>query len=460
LVAIASLQEYDVCIVKQKNSKQSDDVPDGSKSRIAKKFLFVSPEALACDLAWQLVKEGHEVKMHVSDAGSRDIADGFIEKVDDWKRWQKWADVIIFDSCGFGPAADKLRSEGKLVVGGSAYTDRLEMDREFGQMEVKSAGLNILPHWEFSDFDEAISFIEAHPARYVFKPSGEETLDWYLKGLLFPGQEDDGKDLLAVLKHNKKSWSKKIKQFQLQKFATGIEVAVGAFFNGSDFMYPVNINFEHKKLFPGDIGPYTGEMGTLMYWSEQNPFFKNTLFRMKERFRESGYVGYIDLNCIVNGKGVYPLEFTARFGYPTISIQMEGVQSPWGEFLFSLAQGEKYKMKTKKGFQVGIVVAVPPFPYYDKKQFRVYKDISVIFKKPNFHGVHLGDVKLVDNDWKLAGEAGYALIVTGSSNTVEGARKEAYHRIENIILQNMFYRTDIGAKWGRESDQLQAWGIL
>lgn len=425
-----------------------------------RKFLFISIEALAVDLAWQLTKEGNEVKMYIRDNSSKDIADGFVEKVDEWATFIDWADVIVIDSCGRGALADDLRRKGKLVVGGGAYADKLEMDREFGQEEMKNVGMTTLPHWEFDNFDEGIKFIETHPMRYVFKPSGEETLDWYLKSLLFLGSEEDGKDILAVMKHNKGSWSKKIKHFQLQKFATGIEVAVSAFFNGDDFIYPINVNFEHKKLFSGDIGPYTGEMGTLMYWDETNNLFKSTLFRMRDKLRESKYVGCIDINCIVNGKGVYPLEFTTRFGYPTISIMIEGVQSPWGEFLYALAKGEAYKLKTHKGFQVGVVVATPPFPYYDKEQFKMYKDTSIIFKKPNFNGIHLGDVKLVDNDWKLTGDAGYALIVTGSDNTVEGARKEAYHRIENIILQNMFYRTDIGTKWGRESDELQAWGLL
>jgi phosphoribosylamine--glycine ligase len=398
--------------------------------------------------------------MCISDEGSKDIADGFVEKIDAWEPFQEWADVIVFDSCGFGVLADEMRAKGKLVVGGSAYTDRLEMDREFGQTEMKRSGLSILPHWEFTDYDEAIRFIKEHPMRYVFKPSGEETLDWYLKSLLFLGQEEDGKDILALLEHNKKNWSEKIKKFQLQKFATGVEVAVSAFFNGNDFIYPINTNFEHKKLFPGDIGPYTGEMGTLLYWSEPHNLFNATLLKMRDRLRKSGYVGCIDINCIVNGKGIYPLEFTARFGYPTISIMMEGVQSPWGEFLYALAKGENYKLKTQRGFQIGVVVAVPPFPYYDKEQFKMYKNTSIIFKKPNFNGVHLGDVKLVDNDWKLAGEAGYALVITGSSNTVLGARKEVYHRIDNIILQNMFYRTDIGLKWGHESDELWAWDVL
>jgi phosphoribosylamine--glycine ligase len=72
----------------------------------------------------------------------------------------------------------------------------------------------------------------------------------------------------------------------------------------------------------------------------------------------------------------------------------------------------------------------------------------------------LGDIKLVDDVWHLAGDSGYALIVTGSGFTVAEARKMAYNRVENIILQNKFYRTDIGLRWNSDSDRLQSWGYL
>jgi phosphoribosylamine--glycine ligase len=438
------------------NNEKNNDI--NKPQTEARKFLFVSFESLSGDLAWKIKNEGHNVKIFIKNEADKDVYDGFLEKVDDWKKYKKWADVIVFDDVGFGSIADQLRAEKKLVIGGSRYTDKLEEDREFGQNEMEKSGMLVLSHWDFSDFDSAIEFIKSNPGRYVFKPSGTTSSEQ--KGILFLGQEEDGKDLTEILEQNKKTWARKIRKFQLQKMAVGVEIAVGAFFNGQDFIFPLNINFEHKKLFPGDIGPYTGEMGTLMFWAPSNEVFVQTLLKIKPRLIESGYMGYVDINCIANARGVFPLEFTCRFGYPTISIQMEGVIDEWGEFFYKLAKKEPMELKTRKGFQIGVVVVVPPFPYEDKKEAFIYRDLSILFKKNDLNGVHLGDVKLINGVWSIAGETGYALIITGSGLTVEDARKQVYARLKNIMLQNMYYRTDIGIRWYQDSDLLHTWGYL
>jgi phosphoribosylamine--glycine ligase len=422
------------------------------------KFLFVSPEALSLDLAYRVLQENNEVKFFVQSDTEKDVGDGFVEKVTAWDNLIDWADVIVFDDIGFGKVADKLRTEGKRVVGGSSYTDRLENEREFGQQELAKAGVSVLANWNFSDFDEAIKFVQGNPQRYVIKPSGRAQNE---KELLFVGQEEDGNDVLDVLAHYKKNWSNKIRIFQIQKYASGVEVGVGAFFNGKDFVNPININFEHKRLFPGEIGPSTGEMGTSMLWSQRNRIFDMTLAKMKDRLVDAKYCGYIDINCIANSKSIYPLEFTSRFGYPTISIQMEGVTSEWGKSLYAMAGGEVSDLRTKKGFQVGVVVAVPPFPFNDERTFKKYsEDAAVLFKKNNTDGVHLGEVKKIENDWRVAGRSGYCLVVTGSGPTMEDARNQAYNRVSNIMIPNMFYRTDIGRRWTRDSDLLQSSGFL
>ena len=424
------------------------------------KFLFVSYTGLIADIAWQTLKEGHEAKLHIETPEEREIADGFVPKSADWRNDVDWADVVVFDDVlGMGAMAEELRKGGKLVVGGSAYTDRLEDDRGFGQQELKSAGVSIIPQENFTSFDDAIAYVGANPNRYVIKPSGEAQNN---KRLLFVGEEEDGRDVVQVLSDYKRMWSEKIKEFQLQRRVVGIEVAVGAFFNGKEFVLPICVNFEHKKLFPGDIGPATGEMGTSMFWSDPNRIFNATLKKMETKLAEERYTGYIDINCIVNGNGIYPLEFTSRFGYPCISIQQEGLLTPIGELLHKLADGSITRLRARSGFQVGVQIVVPPFPYRDMETFdSTSRDAVILFKTPNREGLHIEDVKAVDGEWLVTGSTGVVLVCCGTGPTMKQAQRQAYHRVKNVMIPNMYYREDIGDRWFEEdSDRLHAWGYL
>jgi phosphoribosylamine--glycine ligase len=424
-----------------------------------KKFLFVSLSSLIGDIAWQVQKEGHEVRYYIEAEKERDIADGFVPKSSDWEEDADWADAIVFDdTLGQGEKAQALRAKGKKVIGGTAYTDRLEDDRSFGQEELKRAGVSIIPYREFESFDEAIEHVVQNPGRYVIKPSGEAQ---NVKRRLFVGEEDDGQDVIRMLEAYKKAFSEEIKVFQLQRRVTGVEVAVGAFFNGNSFIYPINVNFEHKKLFPGNLGPPTGEMGTSMFWSTPNRIFNQTLLEMEPKLAEEGYVGYIDVNCIVNNNGIYPLEFTSRFGYPTISIQQEGMITPIGQFFWDLANGNDPKLKAKSGFQIGVRIVVPPFPFDDDATFESFsKNAAIVFKKPAQDEVHIEDVKQVNGQWLVAGTSGVVLIVVGLGQTMKQAQAQVYSRIKNILIPNMYYRTDIGDRWYEDGDKLHNWGYL
>src|SRR5882724_2239459 len=411
-----------------------DSAREPAKEPAPLRFLFISKWGLIQDLAWEVRKEAHEVRYHIMSKADREVGDGFVDKVERWEDHKDWADVVIFDDCEFGTLPDRLRKEGKAVIAGTPYTDRLEMDRDFGQEEMNSIGMTTLPRWEFDSFDGAIAFIKENPGRYVIKPSGRAQNE---KVLSFVGQEEDGLDVLTMLEHYKKGWASKIKSFQLQKYVAGVEVAVGAFFNGADFITPVFINFEHKRMFNDEIGPQTGEMGTAGFWFGASTLFEQTLLKMKEKLAACRYTGHIDINCIVNSRGIYPLEFTCRFGYPTINLQIEGVLSKWGEFLAATARGEPFNLRTKRGFQVCVVVAVPPFPFVDPDTFKKFsEDAAVLFKKPMSEGIHPCDIRLIDGDWRLAGNSGYALVVSGSASTMEDARREAYNRVRNIIIPN------------------------
>lgn len=423
------------------------------------RFLFVSFDALITDIAWRVVEEGHEATYWIREADAREVGDGFVPKTDDWEAEVDRADVIVFDDVlGMGAWADRLRKAGKAVVGGTPYTDRLEDDRSFGQTELKQYGIPIIPFEEFSAFGDAADYVRANPGRYVIKPSGEAQ---NVKRLLFVGEEEDGQDVIDVLESYEKVYADRVKSFQLQRRRSGVEIAVGAFFNGSKFLEPINVNFEHKKLFPGQLGPSTGEMGTAMYWSAPNRIFDRTLKRLEGKLAEEGYAGYIDINCIVNGQGIYPLEFTSRFGYPTISIQAEGLNTPIADVLAGIARGEDVDLKAKSGFQVGVRIVVPPFPYDDPKTFEANsKDRVIIFRRPDRAGIRIEDVKRVEGEWVVTGKSGVVLIVVGTGSTMRQAQAQAYNRIKNVMIPNMYYRTDIGDRWHEDHDRLHNWGYL
>ena len=428
------------------------------KQQVSRKFLFVSKWGDLLDVANAVQNEGNKVKLFIEYKPATEIGIGFVPKTKDWQKHVKWADVIVFDYTSYGKIATELRNAGKLVVGSTEYADNLELERGFGQDELKRHKIKTLPFKEFTTFHDAIAYVEANPNSYVIKPSGE-TQDY--KQLLFVGKEDDGADIIRVLKAYKKSWGDQMESFQLQRKVTGVEISVAAYFNGKEFLKPINITFEHKKLFPKELGVSTGEMGTSMFWTNDSPIFDATLKKFEPTLAKDNFVGHIDINCIVNSNGIYPLEFTSRVGYPQLQIQRAGINEPFGNFLYKLANGEKFRIKTKMGFQVGAYVVVPPFPYEDKKTFNLFsKDAVVVIKKEMKEGVHPMHLKKINNEWLITGDSGIALLVTGTGLTMKDAQKMMYNKINNIIINNSYYRTDIGDRWFEDSDKLWSWGLL
>ena len=431
-----------------------------------KSFLFVSLDAaLIGDIAWQVHREGHEVKYYIEADTDKEIADGFVPKTDDWRSELEWADVIVFDDIwigndvGTGSIAQELRADGHAVVGGTPETDRIEEDRGYAMEVLEDHGVNTIEHRVFDSFEAGIQHVQEHPAAYVIKPLGEVQ---NVKRLLYVGREDDGSDVVEVLRAYEKAWGHRMKGFQLQRRVEGVEVAICGFFDGSRFVEPINFNFEHKKLFPGNIGPSTGEMGTSMFWAKRNELFARTLGRLEGWLDQEGYVGSIDLNCIVNETGIYPLEFTPRFGYPTIVLQQESFESPTGEFFHDLAHGTDPKLSVHSGYQIAVRVVLPPFPFDDEKTYdENSRNAAIIFETDSREGIHIEDAKRVNGQWRVAGESGMPLIVTGTGETMQAARRQAYDRIDEIVIPNLYYRDDIGERWIEgDGDRLQAWGYL
>ncbi len=430
------------------------------------RILFISSRnIIAADLARILKNEGNEVKLFVDDKDRKENLENLVEKTNDWKKELNWVGkqgLIVFDDVGYGKIQDDLRKKGFSVFGSSKLSDKLELDREQAQKIFEQHGLQILETIDFYDTDKCIKFIEKSKKNWVVKQNDHKL------NINLVSQLEDNQDVLDVLRFCKGKYNKKIKKITIQEKAKGVEMGIGRYFNGTDWVGPIEVNLEHKHFLNGGIGPMTTEMGTLAWYddNERNILFQKTLSKLKPYLQKINFRGDFEINFIINQKGIFPLEATTRLGSPIIYLQCELHNSPWGDFLKAVADGKQYNLKWKKGFGVVVLLAAPPFPYISKMDEISPEGTKIYFKNVTeeefkhiyFEGVAKNGTGAMSQCYISDGE-GYVIYVTGIGKTVEIARKKVYNLIEKIYFPKMMYRSDIGLKFVEsDSKNLEKWG--
>jgi phosphoribosylamine--glycine ligase len=432
------------------------------------RFLGVTETCDLASLYIRLKAEGHEVKVSISESLAQGTLAGLVEKAEDWQSELGWvraagADgVILFESVseGFGALQDALRRDGYHVIGGSAFGDRLENDRAYAQQLLGELGFPAGHVWEFTDPAAAAAFIADRPRRYVLKLSGPDhgSSDNYV------GRMEDGRDVRAILRARETDLAETGAKLILMAHIEGIEMGIGAYFDGEDFLLPACLDWEHKRFFAGDLGELTGEMGTVATFERTQRFFDLTLAKLVPLLRGRKHLGYINLNTIVNAEGIWPLEFTCRFGYPGYAILDPLQDIGWGELFRAMIAGSRPRLKTRTGFSVGVLMTTPPFPY-TRKQIEAPIGMPVVFEgsltAEDVDNIHYGEIGLVADELVTSGLYGWTLVVTGLGSTIAIAQAAAYDRIEKITIPNTRYRLDIGDRLiSGDYRELDALGLL
>jgi phosphoribosylamine--glycine ligase len=438
------------------------------------RFLGIGETCDLGDMYWRLAQAGHDVRVHIDHPQARDIFGGMITQSDEWADDLPWLreaaqdGVILFESAIKGELQDQLRRDGYQVIGGSAYGDRLEGDREFGQQALRELGLQIAPSHRFRNYEDAIAFVRRAGGRYVYKNNGAnvERCRNYI------GEMDSGEDMVGLLEQHRAHHDcarddcdlpGAEPDFVLMEHLQGVEVGVGAYFNGEEFMSPACIDFEHKRLFAGELGELTGEMGTIVSYRGAGRIFGATLARMRDKLHQGGYVGYINLNLIANAQGLWPLEFTSRFGYPGYAICEALHREPWDAIFRRMLDRSSLQIATAPGYAAGVVLTVPPFPHpYGYAELSKGMPITLRDMAPGDEGaLHFAEIAMVGGRRVTSGLTGYVGVATGTGATVDDAAAGAYALARKVVVPNLRYRTDIGRRVTRHDlAALADWGLL
>lgn len=411
-----------------------------------------------CDLGslyMRLLGEGHQVRVTVSEPLAEQTMAGLVPRAQDWEQELDWvrADpqgTVLFEGVGFGGLQDQLRRDGFNVIGGSSFGDRLEHDRSYALDVLAEHGMKTAQVREFSRAADAIADLEQRPRRCVFKlcSSSADT---------FVGALDDGTDVAALLKVRPPVDGT---AFILMDHVQGVETGVGAYFNGHRFLRPACVDWEHKRFFAGDMGELTGEMGTVATFRGSERLFAATLEPLEPLFRRAGHIGWINLNTIINEEGIWPLEFTCRFGYPGFAVLEPLQEITWSKLFARLLNSSSISFPAKDGYCTCVVLTTPPMPL-SRKQVDSPVGLPITVSDIDPTHLHLGEVAASSSGLVTAGLYGWTAVVTGTGVTVADASIAAYANAAKVRAPNLRYRLDIGdALTNGNLGQLLKWGWL
>jgi phosphoribosylamine--glycine ligase len=393
------------------------------------------------------------------------IARGMVEIVEDFKEWLRWADLIFLcDNTKYLRDIDSFRKEADVacIIGPSQDASEWELDREKGMAVLMEAGVQTPPYECFDDYDEAIEYVKKHDKRFVSKPSGDAD-----KRLSYCAKTPE--DMVFMLERWKKAGTLKA-PFILQEFIDGCEMAIGGWFGPSGWSTGWCENFEFKKLMNNDLGVATGEQGTVLRYVRNSKLARRVLEPVTDALERLNYVGYVDINCIIDDKGIpWPLEFTMRPGWPTFNIQQALHQGDSAQWLHDLANGIDPRNWILDRVAVGVVLSVPDYPYSHLTRKEVVGVPIYGITDSLWDHLHLCECMWGEAPAKKNGKmatvelpvtAGdYVLVMSGVSETIKAAADTVYQRLKTLTVPNSpMYRTDIGRRLRKELPTLQGMG--
>lgn len=428
------------------------------------KLLVMDTGKCGLDLALQAKRAGHEVRLWIPKTRGgtkREAGMGLVTRVHDWEPSMKWADLILpTDNAFYIRELEAYFRRGFPIFGCNEAAGKMELDRELGQKVLSDAGIPVIPFAKFTSYGKAIDFVKSTGKTYVSKPIGEAD-----KGLSYVSKSPAD----MIFKLGRWSKSNTLKEgFILQECVNGTEMAVGGWFGPAGWSKYFCENWEEKRLMNGGLGINTGEQGTTLRYTKKSQMFEDALRPVTQYLFRINYVGYVDINCMVDSKGTpFVLEFTMRFGWPLVMIQSSLHKGDPIVWMKDLMEGRD-TLEVEEKVAVGVVLSHGDYPNAWAGVGENSGFPLTGFKETD-ENVHLVDVcvkeapvmvgKSVHELETLVTAGNYVLVTTGTAGTVEKAAKKCYEKLWPITLpSNRMFRTDIGSRLEKELPLLQRHG--
>lgn len=331
---------------------------------------------------------------------------------------------------------DEMQKVGIKAFGPTKAAAQIESSKNFAKDLMSKYNIPTARYEVFEDYESAISFVKISPFPTVIKYDGLAAG----KGVVIAENYEEAelalKDMLLDDKYGKG-------KVVIEEYLEGPEFSFMCFVDGEN-VYPLQLAQDHKRAYDGDKGPNTGGMGAyspLPFITEKdyNEALNKIMIPTAKAMVNEGnpFKGVLYGGLMKTKKGIKVIEFNARFGDPETEVVLPRLTSDIYDAFMAIVNGEAPKLVWDNKCTIGIVMASKGYPGDYKKGFIIENATS-----DNIY--HMG-TKFDDNGNYLT-NGGRVLFVVASADTLEEANKKANALVDEIKCENLYHRTDIGAK--------------
>ena len=365
------------------------------------------------------------------------IKDSEVDKIVEFSKAEKMDLVVI------GPEAslalgivDKLEEAGIKVFGPRKNAAQIECSKNFAKDLMSKYNIPTARYEVFEKYDDALNYVEVSPFPTVIKYDGLAAG----KGVVIATNLDEAKAALKDMLLDDKFGHGKV---VIEEYLEGPEFSFMCFVDGNN-VYPLQLAQDHKRAYDNDLGPNTGGMGAyspLPFITEKDyneALNKIMIPTAKAMVNENTpFRGVLYGGLMKTKRGIKVIEFNARFGDPETEVVLPRLKSDIYEAFMAIIEGKEPILEWDDKYTIGIVLASKGYPGEYKKGF-------VIKNADSDNIYHMGTK--IDDNGNLVTNGGRVLFAVANGDKLEEANKLANKLVYEIECENLYHRTDIGAK--------------
>ena len=332
---------------------------------------------------------------------------------------------------------DRFREEGLKIFGPTKAAAEIEASKDFAKRLMVKYDVPTAAYATFTDFEEAMAYVRKGSLPTVLKYDGLAAG----KGVVIAETMEEAEATLRDMLLDTKFGEGRV---VIEEFLTGEEFSLMCFVAGNKIC-PMPVAQDHKRAYDNDEGPNTGGMGAYtelpFITAEDHAYaMQNIMQRVADAMVEEGvpFTGVLYGGLMKTPNGIKVIEFNARFGDPETEVVLPRLQSDAVDVFMAVANNEQPTTEWSKEATLGIVLASKGYPGSYDKGFAIRGTERVDAKI-----FHMGTAR---KDGELVTAGGRVMIVVASAPSLEEALTKARKEIANIECDNLFHRTDIGAK--------------